>query len=316
MRESLDFGGGVCYNEKKAVMGMKILNYGSCNVDYVYSLDHVLKVGETLVAGGMETFPGGKGLNQSVAVARAGAPVFHAGCIGEGGEFLAALLTEAGADLTYLTRTNEKNGHAVIQVSRAGDNSIFIYQGSNGMISKADIDRTLVDFSAGDLLLLQNEISNVGYLVAQAAARGMYVVLNPSPIDEALRKVDLAALGCIVLNEIEAADLTGRSDPYEALDYFAEHYPDLLVVLTLGGKGCVCQNKGERIVQKAFAADVVDTTAAGDTFTGYFVAGLYEGRPLPEILVFATAAASIAVSRKGAAPSIPLRQEVESRLGW
>ena len=284
---------------------MKILNYGSCNVDYVYSLDHVLKVGETLVADGMETFPGGKGLNQSVALARAGAPVFHAGCIGAGGEFLEALLAEAGADLSYLTHTNEKNGHAVIQVSRAGENSIFIYQGSNAMVTKADIDRTLADFSAGDVLLLQNEISNVGYLVAQAAARGLFVVLNPSPIDDSLRAVDLSRVGCIVLNEIEAADLTGQSDPSAALDYFAAHYPDLLVVLTLGGEGCVCQNKGERIVQPAFEADVVDTTAAGDTFTGYFVAGLYEGRPLSEILVLATAAASIAVSRRGAAPPSP-----------
>ena len=136
---------------------MKILNYGSCNIDYVYALDHILKVGETLVADKLSIFPGGKGLNQSIAIARAGAPVYHAGCVGSDGDFLIELMSESGVDTSYIKRVNEKNGHAIIEVSRKGDNSIFIYAGSNGMIEKADIDRVLSDFSSGDILLLQND---------------------------------------------------------------------------------------------------------------------------------------------------------------
>lgn len=293
---------------------MKILNYGSCNVDYVYALDHILKVGETLVADGMETFPGGKGLNQSVAMARAGATVYHAGCIGRDGAFLAALLSEAGVDLTYLKRVDAKNGHAVIQVGRDGHNSICIYPGSNAMIETADIDRALADFSAGDLLLLQNEINRVDYLIERAHAKGMTVVLNPSPINETVLGLELSMLSYIVLNEIEAMDLSGQDDPWRALDFFEAHYPRLRVVLTLGAKGCVYQADGERIARSAYATEAVDTTAAGDTFTGYFVAGLCEGLPTDKILSLATAAASIAVSRRGAAPSIPVRNEVEARL--
>ena len=124
---------------------MKILNIGSANVDYVYSLDHIAVVGETESAQELNVFPGGKGLNQSIAIKRAGKDVYHAGCIGEGGELLLDILQENGVDLTFVKRVDERNGHAIIQVSKDGDNTIFLYRGSNGVFTTEQIDNTLSD---------------------------------------------------------------------------------------------------------------------------------------------------------------------------
>ena len=136
---------------------MKILNFGSCNIDYVYSLEHIVVPGETLSASKREVFPGGKGLNQSVAVARAGAQVFHAGVIGNDGAMLRAVLEESGADTRYLETADQPNGHAVIQLASNAQNSIFLYEGTNGMITEQMVDRVLENFGTGDILLLQNE---------------------------------------------------------------------------------------------------------------------------------------------------------------
>ena len=122
---------------------MKILNFGTCNIDYVYSLTHIVRAGETLHSGGFNIFPGGKGLNQSIALARSGAQVFHAGCVGSDGDLLTDILSENGVDITHIKRVSDKNGHAIIQVSADGENSIFLHSGSNVMITKSDVDNTL-----------------------------------------------------------------------------------------------------------------------------------------------------------------------------
>ena len=153
---------------------MKILNFGSCNIDYVYSLDHIVKIGETETTHKLETFPGGKGLNQSIAVAKAGAQIYHAGCVGIDGKILIEILQENGVDISYLKTVNTKNGHAVIQVSSKGENSIFIYPGSNEMITEEYIDFVLDNFDAGDVILLQNEINNVNYIVEKAYQKNVH----------------------------------------------------------------------------------------------------------------------------------------------
>ena len=293
---------------------MKILNFGSCNIDIVYSLDHIVRVGETETTHKMEVFPGGKGLNQSIAVSRAGASVCHAGCLGYDGGMLRDILCESGVDVTYLKTVEEKNGHAVIQVSAEGENSIFLYPGSNERITESYIDEVLAQFGEGDILLLQNEISNVGYLVERAYEKKMCIVLNPSPINDAVRGLDLAKISYLILNEVEAAEITGHETPEEGIAYFKSRYPALRVMLTLGETGCIYADSERELSQSAFLVKAVDTTAAGDTFTGYFVAGLAAGNEMKEILRVASAAAAISVTRNGAAPSIPERREVMSRL--
>lgn len=293
---------------------MKILNFGSCNLDYVYALDHIVAVGETETSDGMNIFAGGKGLNQSVALAKAGAKVYHAGCIGEDGETLRELLCNSGADVTHLRRVDGKNGHAIIQVSRAGDNSIFIYPGSNAKITEAFVDEVFAHFEAGDILLLQNELNALSYMVDRAHEKGLCIVLNPSPCNEILKDVDIGKLSYLILNEIEAAALSGKESPEEALELFRQRYPRLRVVLTLGKKGSLYSDEAERFFQSAFAMKTVDTTAAGDTFTGYFLAGIAEGAHPAEAMRMAAAAAALAVSRPGAAPSVPTRDEVVAAL--
>lgn len=293
---------------------VKILNFGSCNIDYVYSLDHIVEVGETETTHKREIFPGGKGLNQSIAAAKAGAAIFHAGCVGCDGELLTDILTENGVDISYMSKTDGTNGHAVIQVSSAGENSIFLYPGSNEMVTKEYIDSVLENFEQDDIILLQNEISNVDYIVEKAYQKKLCIILNPSPFNEEMKKIDFGKLSYIILNEVEAKAISGCDVPEEGLSYIRSRYPGLKVMLTLGCNGCIYMDEAHELYQPAFEVEAVDTTAAGDTFTGYFIAELSRGTEYREILKISSAASAIAVSRKGAAPSIPDRTEVLSSL--
>lgn len=293
---------------------MKILNFGSCNIDYVYNLDHIVEGGETEAINSLEIFPGGKGLNQSVAIARAGAPVYHAGCIGEGGEFFTQILSQNGVDVTYLKQLKVKNGHAIIQVSADGENAIFLYAGSNYMVTKLYIDKVLDNFDEGDILLLQNEINNVDYIIEQAYKKNMCIILNPAPMTDSIKKIDLSMLSYIVVNETEAKALTGEITPDGSLAYFSKNYPDLKVIITLGSKGCIYKDTKNEIYQPAFKVNAVDTTSAGDTFIGYFIKGIWSGLDIPQTLKISCAASAVTVERVGATPSIPKWQEAIEAL--
>ncbi len=293
---------------------MKILDFGSCNIDYVYDVEHIVQPGETLVAEKLSKFPGGKGLNQSIAIAKAGATVYFAGCIGADDTMLRPILKQAGVDISNLLPVEEPTGQAIIQVDKNGENSIVIYRGANGAVTKEYIDKVLGQFEKGDILLLQNEISNLLYLIEKAAEKGMKIILNPSPFEETLKKIDLNDLYCVMLNETEAMQWCGSGHPYDFLIWAQKEYPQLQVVLTLGKKGSIYLKDGELYRQQAFKVSAVDTTAAGDTFTGYFVAGLCGEPEMPEVLRRASAASAIAVSKKGAASSIPTYDEVETLI--
>ena len=293
---------------------MKVLNIGSCNLDYVYSLNHIVTEGETERCCEMKIFPGGKGLNQSVAASKAGAEVWHAGCIGSDGEILIDTMQRSGVNTSLITRSSEKSGHAIIQVSDSGENSIIVYPGTNDMIDKDYIDNTLALFSKGDILILQNEISNLIYIIEQAYKKGMTVILNPSPINDNIFKIDMNMISYLVLNEIEMRTIFGSDNSEASLLTATEKYPDLKIILTKGVKGSVYKDSREYIHQASFKAEAVDTTAAGDTFMGYFVAGLYKGLTIRDTLKTASAASAIAVSRSGASPSIPYAEEVNDRL--
>ena len=293
---------------------MKILNFGSLNIDKVYSVQHIVTPGETISCTRYEDFCGGKGLNQSIAVARAGQKVWHAGAVGPDGDMLLDILRESGADTSLVRQLPGPSGHALIQVNEKGQNCIIVYGGTNTQITEADVDEVLAHFSSGDIVILQNEISCIGYIMQQAHARGMKIVLNPSPIDSTLLACPLELVDVFMLNEIEGATLSGRQDFGEVLDGLHEKYPAADIVLTLGSEGVLYRSGDRRLSHPIFRVPVVDTTAAGDTFCGYFVACMAQGIDAERALELASAASAIAVSRAGAAPSIPTMQEVEAFL--
>ena len=295
---------------------MKVLNFGSLNLDYVYDVDHFVLPGETLDTLGRSVKCGGKGLNQSVALARAGADVCHAGCIGEGGEPLKALLEENGVDTASLRKVEGMQGHTVIQVNPAGENCILLYGGSNRCITPAYIDEVMEGFEKGDVLLLQNEISGNGYAIEKGHEKGMTVVLNPSPYDSRLDECDYSKVDIFMVNEVEGRLMAGcdSEDPAVIRECLKKAYPNAAFVLTLGEAGS-CYFKGsEEYFQPIYSVKAVDTTAAGDTFCGYFLSSMAQGLSIPECLRHASAASAISVSRSGASPSIPVREEVEAFL--
>lgn len=292
---------------------MKILNFGSCNIDYVYRLDHIVNGGETEHADRLDIFPGGKGLNQSVAISRAAAPVFHAAVLGRDGTFLSDILKSNGADTSLSKTVEEKNGHAIIQVNGDGENSIIVYPGTNHLIDKKYADEVLSYFGRGDFLVLQNEISELEYIIKNAFARGMNIILNPSPVRENLKSIELSELYCLIMNEHEARELLGGDSAEQCLEIAGKKIPETAVVITLGKRGAIYQKGGKRLYQPSYKVRAVDTTAAGDTFTGYFVAGLFRGESVENSLKQA-AAAAVSVSRNGAAPSIPRLDEVRELL--
>ncbi|HAL73646.1 MAG TPA: ribokinase [Clostridiales bacterium] len=296
---------------------MRILNFGSLNLDFVYQVEHFVRPGETILSDRLDIFNGGKGLNQSIALARAGATVFHAGRVGSDGQRLVDCLADNGVDTRFIRRSAGPGGHALIQVDASGQNCIILHGGSNQQIAETDIDETLDFFAAGDILLLQNEINHVALIMEKAHQRGLNIALNPSPITASLSDYPLKYVSWFILNEIEAAALTGNSGQADSrtgeqmAGRLIERWPQAAVVLTLGSEGAIYLDRNHVVRQPARRVPVVDTTAAGDTFTGYFLQGIAAGQPIHEVMLKASAAAAICVSRPGASDSIPWRREVE-----
>lgn len=293
---------------------MKALCFGSLNIDFTYRVDHFVARGETLLSENLQVFSGGKGLNQSVALSRAGLATYHAGAVGEDGRFLLQQLREAGVDTACVdVRGDVRTGHAIIQNSPDGDNCILLYGGANQAITRAQIDAVLAQFDAGDLLVLQNEINELAYLMEQAHGRGLRIALNPSPMNEGIAALPLQKVDWLLLNEVEAAQILGTcvTDGAAAACALREKLPHTAIVLTMGKNGSYYDDGAQQVYQSAFPVRAVDTTAAGDTYTGYFLAGVAEGLAVQAAMALAAKAAAISVTRPGAAPSIPKREEVE-----
>lgn len=293
---------------------MKIYNFGSLNVDRVYGVEDFVRAGETILAKSLSFFPGGKGLNQTIALARAGASVYHVGCIGRDGGILKRTLEENHVPLTYVKELDADGGHTALQVSESGQNAIIVYSGTNHMLTEAFVDEVMKSVEPGDYVLMQNEINLVPYIMEKAKQAGAFVALNPSPITKELSAYPLHLVDLFIVNEIEGEALTGEKEPEKILTVFREKYPHAKIVLTLGSEGSCYQDEKEYASQEIYKNTVVDTTGAGDTYCGYLLTCLMEGTSVKEALHMATAASSIAVSRQGASPSIPTREEVEAFL--
>lgn len=289
---------------------MNVLNFGSLNIDHVYQVDHFVAAGETEASTQYVRHMGGKGLNQSIALARAGVTVYHAGCVGTDGAFLKNYLEESGVCTTYLKTGSVPTGHAIIQVDRSGQNCILLFGGANQSQTPEQIAETIAHFTSGDILLLQNEINGLDEIMRCAYARGLRIAFNPSPATDALLQLPLETVEWFILNEVEGNQLTGETDPDRMIEELRRRWPGCRVVLTLGKRGVQYADDEISCAHGIYPVPVVDTTGAGDTFTGYFLAGVVQNRPIPEILEFASRASSLEITRPGAAQSIPTAAEV------
>ena len=293
---------------------MKVLNIGSMNLDLVYTVDHIVQPGETEATGSRNVFLGGKGINQSMALAKAGVEVYHGGLIGNGGQPFLDACKEYGVKADYIRTIPGKSGHAVIQRDKNAQNCILLYGGANQQLTEEYVDEVLSHFGAEDMLLLQNEVNQLPYIVDRAYEKGMQIALNPSPFNEKLDAVDMTKISLFLLNEVEGNQVTGETEPEAIIAKMQALYPHAKIVLTLGKDGAMYAEGDQRVYQPIFPVKAVDTTAAGDTFTGYFLAGMADGMSVADTLKMSAKASSIAVTRAGAVPSIPYRAEVMEAL--
>ena len=203
------------------------------------------------------------------------------------------------------------SGHTIIQVDKQGQNCILYFGGANKMIDAQYIDQVMALCQAGDYILLQNEINMVPEIMTRAKAQGLKIVFNPSPISQDILDYPLEAVDLLIVNETEGKAISGHSEPAQILETLVSQYPQTDILLTLGKDGAIFKNKDQEYRHGIYDVKVVDTTAAGDTFTGFFLKFYAEKQDIERCLRYASVASSIAVGRAGAAPSIPTLTEVE-----
>lgn len=289
---------------------IKVLNIGSINIDYVYQMKAFVKAGETVASTRMDTYLGGKGANQSVALAKAGVAVRHAGNIAKTDGWIIDQLSGWGVDTRFIFDDYETTGHAIIQVDSEGENAIFLHGGANLEFTESQIIELLSHYNKGDILILQNEINLVPFIIKEAHKRGLQIFVNPAPMTHKVKSWPLEMIDFLVINESEGAALSGKQEDKEIIDKLLLDYPDTNIIYTMGSNGSIYTDKNQQINQAAEQVMAVDTTSAGDTFIGYFIAGIVRGLSIRECLEQATKASAVTVTRAGGAVSIPLMEEL------
>ncbi|KAE9630874.1 ribokinase [Parasedimentitalea maritima] len=286
---------------------MAIWNLGSINADMVYALPHLPTPGETLAALDLQQFLGGKGANMSVAAARAGSHVCHIGAVGPDGKWAVDRLMEYGVDTRYIDQIETPTGHAIIAVDRQGENQIILFPGANRELTTDQLGLAVSQAESGDILVLQNETNMQAEAAKMGRELGLRVCYAAAPFDAEAVQAVLPFLDLLFLNEVEAQQLehaTGK--PATELGVSD-------VIITLGAKGArhFYAGTGEILDVPALPVTAVDTTGAGDTFTGYVLSGLDRGLPMPQAMMLATRAAALMVTRPGTADVIPDLKETQ-----
>lgn len=280
------------------------------NIDYVYAVDHILTPGETLESSNINLCNGGKGLNQAIALGRADANCYMAGNVGKDGAALLAELSSSNVDTSQIRMTDAPSGHTIIQVDKKGQNCILYFGGANKTVDQAYIEEVLSSCESGDYILLQNEINMIPEIMHTAKSKGMKIAFNPSPISADINNYPLDLVDIFILNENEGQSISGQEEAGEILEALLTMFPTTDILLTLGKKGAIFKNKAAEATHGIYDVKVTDTTGAGDTFTGYFLKLYTDSKPIEECLKYASIASSIAVTRLGAAQSIPTIDEV------
>lgn len=293
---------------------MKVLVFGSLNIDFIYKLEHIVMPNETIKSTTCEVLAGGKGLNQAMAFAKTGLPVYIASNLGKNGQVLADTLSSGNVDISLLNHVDEDSGEAIIQVDENGNNAIIVCGNCNEHITEEYIESVFSHFEKGDILVIQNEINNLDLIINTAKDKGIILVFNPSPFNHVIKTLPMNKIDYLFINEVEGKQLTSYDDEKCIVEHILKDYPEMKIVLTLGERGAVYADKCEYIYEPAKKVEVVDTVGAGDTFTGYFIYGVESGKTVKESLQMAATASSIVIGRHGAGNSIPTLNEVEKAL--
>ncbi len=283
-----------------------IFNVGSINADHIYRVAQLPRAGETVAVQGYARALGGKGANQSIAAARAGAKVAHIGAVGADGDWMVAELAEAGVDVRHVRRDCGVSGHAVVAVEQSGENAILVHGGANRALRLRDVDAALAEAGPGDWLLMQNETNLQAEAARLAEAKGLRVAYSAAPFDAAALRAVLPHVTLLLLNAGEAAQMER--------DMGVVQVPMLCVTRGAGGVNWIEADLGRIVTIPAPEVVAVDTTGAGDTFAGYLVAGLAAGVAPERALRQALGAAAISVTRSGASGAIPMAAEVATFL--
>lgn len=283
-----------------------ILNFGSINIDHVYSVEHFVRPGESLTCPQYQIFAGGKGFNQSIAIARSGAKVKHVGLIGKDGLWLKELLQNEKINVDYLEIREGATGHAMIQVDQKGENCIIIYGGTNKEFDLKFIEQIFLSDKECDKVLLQNEVNAINLIIDKAFQNNREIILNPSPFTTDLLNLPFAKINKLILNEIECQQLGQAEDLSVAIKNIIKKTPKIEIILTKGKAGVLFATQKSTQEFKAYlVTNPIDTTAAGDTFTGFFLGGLEKGMMVTESINLGMKAAALCIQKKGAANSIP-----------
>ena len=284
---------------------MKILNFGSINKDFFYSVNDFVRPGETISSNRYDIKIGGKGLNQSVGISKAGVKVYHAGIINKEDTFIIDKLKSWKINCDNILLSDNPTGHAIIQVNKKGENSIIIHGGANHDFNLKSIKSILSKFETGDVLLLQNEINNIDEIIDRAHYKKMKIIFNPAPFNNDILKYDLNKINTLILNQSEGEGLSNEKIPDKILKVLNNNFKNTEIILTLGEKGSLYSYKDELIKIRAHDVKTVDTTGAGDTFIGYYVAGFASKMNKKDNLKRASEAAALTTIKLGGAESIP-----------
>lgn len=286
---------------------MTVFNLGSINLDHIYQLDHLPRPGETMAADQLVSMLGGKGANQSIAIARAGGRVHHIGAVGPAGVPLLAVFEQSGIDTGSIARLDEPQGHAIVMVEAgSAENQIILLPGSNQKIASHQIDEALAKASPADWALAQNETNLVDSWLRQARQKGMNICYSAAPFIPEITLALLELTDLLIVNEGEAAALSAaRGCSPEALGL--TH-----LVITKGAGGADYMGVAGRFSLPAPKVKPVDSTGAGDTFLGYMLAGLDRGLEVKPAMELAIKASALMVTRHGTAEAIPNLAETEA----
>ncbi len=288
----------------------KIVVIGSINIDFVFHVDNIAKPQETISSKSMDRFLGGKGLNTAIALSKAYPDVKLFGYISTHDHSLIEEIEALGVNSELIEKVEGDTGTAFTQVDQTGQNCIVLNKGVNHQFDLKRIDEVLATLHEGDMIVLQNEINALDYLIKEAKIKGLRIAFNPSPFEHALLDLPLHDVDYLIFNEVEGSLLSHFNEVENILKTLHRRYPNTVLVLTLGSKGVMAQSANITYEMTGLKVQALDTTAAGDAFTGYFLAGIQKGLSVAECLDMANVAGALTVTKIGASSSIPSFEEV------